>query len=89
LLGSRVSTPDFFELPFGSAQCIYITPLTAAILLLRRLQYLPNHSLYRAFFSKKTPDFSENSGKDAYVLIAANAEKSAGTARPMWNGGRE
>jgi len=58
-------------------------------LLLRRLPYLPNHSLYLAFSSKKTPDFLDNSGKDAYVLISENAEESAGTARPMWNGGRK
>ena len=57
--------------------------------MLRRLPYLPKHSLYRGFFSKKTPDYLEDSGKDAYVLIAANAEESAGFARPMWNGGRK
>ncbi len=56
---------------------------------LRRLPYLPNHNLYRGFFSKKTPDFLESSGKDASIRIAANAEESAGTARPMWNGGRK
>ena len=56
---------------------------------LRRLPYSPKHSLCRGFFSKKTPDFLENSRKDASIRIAANAEESAGTARPMWNGGRE
>jgi len=27
--------------------------------------------------------------KDVFVYVTANAEESAGTARPMWNGGRK
>ena len=57
-------------------------------MLLRRLPYLPNHSLYPDFFSKKTPAFLKFPRKDASAYFTANAEKSAGTARPMWNGGR-
>jgi hypothetical protein len=45
--------------------------------------------LYLAFSSKKTPAFLKFPRKDASAYVTANAEKSAGTARPMWNGGRK
>ena len=54
---------------------------------LRRLPYLPEHSLYLAFSSKKTPAFLKVPRKDSSAYVTANAEKSAGTARPMWNSG--
>ena len=57
-------------------------------MLLRRLPFLPDHSLYLAFSSKKTPAFLKFPRKDASAYFTANAEKSVGTARPMWNGGR-
>jgi hypothetical protein len=58
-------------------------------MLLRRLPYLPDHSLYLTFSSKKTPAFLKFPRKDASAYVTANAEESAGTARPMWNGGRK
>lgn len=55
---------------------------------LRRLTYLPKYSLYRGFFSKKTPAFLKFPRKDASAYVTANAEESAGTARPRWIGWR-
>ena len=47
-------------------------------MLLRRLPYLPDHSLYLAFFSKKTPAFLKFPRKDASAYVTANAEKIGG-----------
>ena len=62
---------------------------TSLYFVLWRLPFFPKHSFYLAFFSKKTPVFLKFPRKDASVHVAAKAEESAGTARPMWNGGRK